>query len=163
MPYNPMPYNPYATPGNPYAPNPMAYTSPFVQNQMQAQQSPVTAPTSPGMAQPNQNTTNGPWVLVNGVQGAREVMVQPNQTIYMMSQNSNEFYVKAADNMGVANMRCFRFNEFDPNAEMQQNVQQPQVDYVTREEVESIIQSKIDAFGKSMQKPTIPKKKESDQ
>ncbi len=160
MPYNPMPYNPYATPGNPYAPNPMAFTSQPYPNGIST---PVTAPTSPGMAQPNQNTTNGPWVLVNGVQGAREVMVQPNQTIYMMSQNSNEFYVKAADNMGVANMRCFRFNEFDPNAEMQQSVQQPQVDYVTREEVESIIQSKIDAFGKSMQKPTIPKKKESEQ
>lgn len=61
--------------------------------------------------QPKENIS---WVNVNGLQGARDVQVQANQTAWLMDMNSPIFYVKKADSMGVCTLRAYEFHEINP-------------------------------------------------
>lgn len=59
---------------------------------------------------PNQNVT---WIQVNGINGAKEHIVQPNQTAWLMDNNDSVFFVKSADNLGVTTLKCYKFFEID--------------------------------------------------
>lgn len=61
-------------------------------------------------AQPQQ-TTNVTWIYVNGLEGARNQIVQPGQTAWMMDNNDPVIYIKAVDNMGSATLRSFQLSE----------------------------------------------------
>lgn len=95
-------------------------------------------PMQPSMGQQQQLNTNVRWIYVNGIEGANSFALSgPNQVAYMMSQNANEFYIKASDNVGVVSpLRCFRFYEFDPAAEaaQQANNTQNNNNWVSRDE-----------------------------
>ena len=73
------------------------------------------APPMPQMQQPqNQQQTpaaNVTWIYVNGWDGARNQIVQPGQTAWMMDNNDPVIYIKAVDNMGSANLRAFKLTE----------------------------------------------------
>lgn len=83
--------------------------------QMPQQVAPVSQPaqavtaTSPG-SEP-QKKTNCEWIYVNGVNGVREHIVQPNQKLYFLDNNDPVFYVKAADNFGTSQIKAYRFSE----------------------------------------------------
>lgn len=62
---------------------------------------------------PNQNVT---WIQVNGINGAKEHIVQPNQTAWLMDNNDSVFFVKSADNLGVTTLKCYKFFEIDPQS-----------------------------------------------
>lgn len=86
--------------------------------------------------------SNMPWIQVPNIEAARNVMVQPNQTAYMMNQNAPEFYVKATDQMGVATLRCFAFQEFNPTEQAAKEVLSAQADkLVSREEFNNFAQA----------------------
>ena len=90
--------NNYLNPMNPYQMQPnyfnANYQPPQIQNySAQARQS------------------NVDWVYVNGLQGAREQIVQPGCTAWMMDNNSPIFYVKSVDGMGSATFKAFQFIE----------------------------------------------------
>lgn len=86
--------------------------------------------------------SNVPWIQVPNIEAARNVMVQPNQTAYMMNQNAPEFYVKATDAMGVATLRSFKFQEFDPTQEAAKEVLSSQAgNLVSREEFTQFAQA----------------------
>jgi hypothetical protein len=57
---------------------------------------------------PTQNVT---WIPVSGVQGAKDHIVQPGATAWLMDNNESKFYVKAADNLGVTTLKAFQFVE----------------------------------------------------
>lgn len=83
--------------------------------------------------------TNVQWVYVNGAQGARDHIVQPGMTAWMMDNNEPVIYVKAVDTMGTATLKCFRLTEITPEAGG--GTAAPQVDmsqYATRAEVEAV-------------------------
>lgn len=74
------------------------------------------APPMPQMQQQNQMqtpTANVTWIYVNGWDGARNQIVQPGQTAWMMDNNDPVIYIKAVDNMGSANLRAFKLTEID--------------------------------------------------
>lgn len=139
---------PYTSPYNPYmgAMNPQPYPNtpgvaprPFMGNYApnntmpQQQQIP---------AQPQPQQSNVPWIQVPNIEAARNVMVQPNQTAYMMNQNAPEFYVKSTDQMGVATLRCFAFQEFNPTEQAAKEVLSAQADkLVSREEFNNYAQA----------------------
>lgn len=92
--------------------------------------------------QPPQMTNNVNWIFVSGINGARDHIVQPGQTAWMMDNNDPIIYVKAVDSMGSANLRAFALQEFQPGA------QEPQTaidtsGFATREDVQRI-ESKVD-------------------
>lgn len=80
--------------------------------------------------QPKENIS---WVNVNGLQGARDVQVQANQTAWLMDMNAPIFYVKKADNMGVCTLKAYRFEEINPE-EPKSNEQM----FATKEELNSL-------------------------
>ena len=182
MPYGTTPayggYNPYATQSNPYAPNPTAFSQPM--NYTQPNVQPTVTPTMP-VQQHVMNTqsvqnTNGPFIVVNGVQGAKDVQVPANQTAWMMDQNAPQFYVKSADNLGICKMDYYRFEKFDPEQEaqmavqaqmqsQQMNQQLVNANYMTREEVEAVITEKLEAYKNFLmptQKPATTSKTKKD-
>ena len=54
------------------------------------------------------------WINVNGIQGARDVQIQANQTAWLMDMNEPIFYVKKADSMGVCTLEAYRFEKINP-------------------------------------------------
>lgn len=94
----------------------MAYGYPYQPTYFNTNYAPPMPPMNqPGMmqAQPQQQQPpcNVNWIYVNGYQGAREHIVQPGQTAWMMDNNDPIIYVKAVDNMGSASLRAFRLDE----------------------------------------------------
>lgn len=85
-------------------------------------------------AQPNVN-----WIQVNGVDGARNQIVQPGGTSWMMDNNAPRFYVKSVDNMGGVNFKAFEFKEIQPNEAPQPVTTEMDNRYVTREEFERFL------------------------
>ena len=138
--YNP--YTPKIVPGGytgtPAMPQP-PYTSIYGANSGIPQNTGIQPPQLP--TQQTQQS-NVPWIQVPNIEAARNVMVQPNQTAYMMNQNAPEFYVKNTDAMGVATLRCFHFSEFDPTQEAAKEVLNSQAgNLVSREEFNTFAQA----------------------
>lgn len=104
--------------------------------------------------QPPAPTTNVNWIQVAGIDGARNQIVQPGHTIWMMDNNSPVFFVKSVDGMGSTTFKAFQFTEILPEAsnpvQNQQNTQK--TDYVTRAEFNALLERLGDT----------PKKEESE-
>lgn len=99
-------------------------------------------------------TSNVNWIQVAGIEGARNQIVQPGHTAWMMDNNSPVFYVKSVDGMGSATFKVFQFAEIAPEAlnpvQNQQNTANS--DYVTRAEFNALLERLGDT----------PKKEESE-
>lgn len=99
-------------------------------------------------------TSNVNWIQVAGIEGARNQIVQPGHTAWMMDNNSPVFYVKSVDGMGSATFKVFQFAEISPEAlnpvQNRQNMANP--DYVTRAEFNALLERLGDT----------PKKEESE-
>lgn len=114
------PYNtPYNSPGQP----------PMPQNIGQQPQQPMQGQALQCIQVPNSDY-------------AKSVVLNPNQTLYMVSQNAPELYAKAADSMGVATMKYFKLVEFDPTIEAAQQVVNTQIgNVVSRDEFNAFANS----------------------
>ena len=102
------------------------------QNNSWGQQS-AQAPAQPA------STQNVNWIQVSGIEGAKNQIVQPGQTAWMMDNNQPYFYVKSVDNVGSSTFRIFRFAEVADVAPEQ--AAQPQIDpsqYVQRDEFDEL-------------------------
>ena len=91
------------------------------------------------MQQTNNAQTNVSWIYVNGIQGARDHIVQPGQTAWMMDNNDPMIHVKAVDSMGTATLKSFRLIEIDPQQTQQQSA--PQIDvsqFATKDEIKAV-------------------------
>lgn len=98
--------------------------------------------------------SNVPWIQVPNIEASRNVMVQPNQTAYMMNQNAPEFYVKSTDQMGVATIKYFRFQEFNPQEEaVRQAVSSQSSSFVTRDEFNQFANNIANQFSTLMSQP----------
>ena len=75
-------------------------------------------------AQPVMPTQNVNWIYVAGVDGAKNQIVQPGNTAWMM------------DNMGSATFKAFQFQEIPLDAPA---APQKSNDYVTREEFNALL------------------------
>lgn len=104
--------------------------------------------------QPPALTSNVNWIQVAGIEGARNQIVQPGHTAWMMDNNSPVFYVKSVDGMGSATFKVFQFVEIAPEtlnpAQNQNNTPNP--DYVTRAEFDALLERLGD----------VPKKEEAE-
>ena len=79
------------------------------------------------MPEPQVPTQNVNWIQVAGIEGAKNQIVQPGATAWMMDNNAPFFYVKSVDGMGSATFKVFRFEEIPPEAT--QTVQKQNVNY----------------------------------
>lgn len=94
--------------------------------------------TTQHMQQQEQNQ-NVNWIYVSGVDGAKNQIVQPGQTAWMMDNNDPYFYVKSVDHVGSSTFRIFQFAEVQDV--MPEQPAQPQIDlsqYVQRGEFDAL-------------------------
>lgn len=90
----------------------------------------------PAQPTPSQNVN---WIQVSGINGAKNQIVQPGQTAWMMDNNQPYFYVKSVDNVGSSTFRIFQFAEVEDV--VQEQSAQPQrdlSDYVPRDEFDDL-------------------------
>ena len=84
--------------------------------------------------------SNVEWVYVNGLQGAREQIVQPGCTAWMMDNNDPLIYYKAVDQMGQPTLKAYRLTELEQQGTVPAQPA-PQMDlsmFATREDVAAI-------------------------
>lgn len=119
----------------------MAYGFPYQQPPVPGYFNTNYMPPASQTMQPQINSaaqSNVSWIYVNGVQGAREHIVQPGQTAWMMDNNDPVIHVKAVDGMGSATLKSFRLVEIDqtqPPAGMQQI---DATQFATKSEVQAV-------------------------
>lgn len=153
--FYPSPYgNPYNTAGmgmsNPYNPQNGVY-QPNPYNYAQGQNMNATPPQIglQQQAQQQQNNSNVNWIYVPNIEAAKQLLVTPNQTAYIMNQNEPIFYVKSVNEMGVADMKVCPFSmmslaEFEKmQSQMQAQAQAqnnaPVGDFVPRSEFNQFV------------------------
>lgn len=56
--------------------------------------------------------TNNNINWVQGIEGAKAYQLQPNSNVILMdSENDKTFYIKVSDNVGMCNLRIFKYEE----------------------------------------------------
>ena len=108
----------------------MAYNYPFAQPGAPGYFNTNYMPPQPQTMQ-MQPQSNVSWIYVNGVQGARDHIVQPGQTAWMMDNNDPVIHVKIVDSMGSATLKSFRLTEINPQ-------QQTAPQFATKEEIRAV-------------------------
>lgn len=90
---------------------------------------------NPYMMNYQHQQTNGiTWV--QGIEGAKAYQLMPNSnTILLDSENDGIFYIKTSDNVGMCNLRIFRYEEINNKPTTQIDTSQ----FVTRTELDEII------------------------
>lgn len=71
-----------------------------------------------------------PLAFVNGIEGAKAFIVNPNQTIYLMDSDSNTLFIKSADMQGKYTLKAFRLTSNEVN-NVNNNIP---TDYVTKDD-----------------------------
>lgn len=106
---------------------------------------------------PSQNVN---WIQVSGIEGAKNQIVQPGQTAWMMDNNAPYFYVKSVDGVGSSTLRIFQFSEVAETT-LEQTTQ-PQIDpsqYVQRGEFDEL-REKIEQLTTTQKKQPVKANKE---
>ena len=106
----------------------------YAQNQLQNNYT-QNQPQPAAQPQPVQNVN---WVFVSGVDGAKNQIVQPGQTVWMMDNNDPYFYVKAVDGVGSSSLRIFQFSEVQDVTPEQPAQQIDMSQYVQRKEFDEL-------------------------
>lgn len=113
-----------------------------------------------GSQQPAAPSQNVNWIQVNGIDGAKNQIVQQGHTAWMMDNNEPYFYVKSVDNVGSCTFRIFQFAEVQEITQEQPG--QPQIDlsqYVQRDEFERL-REQIEQFTVELKKQPVRANKE---
>lgn len=109
--------------------------SPY-QNQMQ-QTRPMNTQTYQN-PQAGQAQSNIYWV--SGRENARSTQLQPNSSMILLDNETNKFYIKTTDNIGLGKIRVFNYTE-ELDAPEQKNPT-PEIDlsnYVTKQQLQKIL------------------------
>lgn len=112
-------------------------------------------------AQQQSSGQNVNWIYVSGVDGAKNQIVQPGQTAWMMDNNEPYFYVKSVDGVGSSTFRIFQFAEVQEVTPDQ--TEQPQIDlsqYVQRGEFDEL-KAQLDQFVGANKKVSVKANKEA--
>lgn len=117
---------------------------------------------APSIPQP-QNSTNVNWIYVPNLEAAKNVSIMPSQTLYIMNQNENVFYLKTSNEMGVSSLKVCPFTVYEvADYEKMSRIEQAQSvagEFVGRDEFNKFAQSVSNQFAvmqQSMQQPVMP-------
>jgi hypothetical protein len=87
------------------------------------------------------NVNNGiTWV--QGIEGAKAYQLNPNSNVILLDSESDRFYIKTSDNIGMCSLRVFNFQEVTNNPTSE--VQKTEIDlsnYVTKDELQEALKS----------------------
>ena len=89
---------------------------------------------------PRSTVMSGPQIQwVQGIEGAKAYQLAPNSNVQLLdSENDGIFYIKTSDNIGMCNLRAFKYEEITA----QQPTPAANLDeYVRKDELEKLINS----------------------
>lgn len=90
------------------------------------------------------NASNNGINWVQGIEGAKAWFMSPNSNVILMdSENDGIFYIKVSDNVGMCNLRTFRYTEITGQASQKPEPQIDLSEYVKKSELESLINSML--------------------
>lgn len=90
------------------------------------------------------NTNNNGINWVQGIEGAKAWYMTPNSNVILMdSENDGIFYIKVSDNVGMCNLRTFRYTEITGQVAQKPGPQIDLSEYVKKSELESLINSML--------------------
>ena len=100
-----------------------------------------TNPYMTPQANPYYQKNNGiNWV--QGIEGAKAYQLIPNSNAILMdSENDGRFYIKVSDNVGMCNLRVFKYEEITDTPAATSNIDLSE--YVKKSELQSLISSMI--------------------
>lgn len=79
--------------------------------------------------QPRVNNSNQiTWV--QGIEGAKAYQLIPNSNVVLLDSESDKFYIKSSDNVGMCTLRTFSYTE---------EFEHPKEQYVTKSELEATL------------------------
>ena len=110
--YNQYPYTNYAY-GQPYQQYQQMQSQMQQAQMQQAQMQPQQA--NYGAYQQAPQTSYLPLTFINGIEGAKAFIVQPNQVIYLKDSDSNLLFEKRADAQGKYSLIAFELKEIQIN------------------------------------------------
>lgn len=93
-----------------------------------------------GQFNPRSTIMSGPQIQwVQGIEGAKAFPLAPNSNVQLMdSENDGIFYIKTSDNIGMCNLRVFKYEEI----KSQQSATHVNLEeYVRKDELEGLIKS----------------------
>lgn len=128
----------------------------YEQRKANIMQSFCSQPQGGGWGTQSAPAQNVDWIRVSGIDGAKNQIVQPGQTVWMMDNNEPYFYVKSVDKIGSPEFHAFFFQEVSESEINQRKMpaEQPQIDlseYVQRgefEQLKAMIEQLTNAQGK---------------
>ena len=104
----------------------------------------------PPQNNPQPNMSNVNWIYVPSLDAAKNVSIMPSQTLYIMNQNKNEFYLKTSNEMGVSSLKVCPFTVFDvADYEQKSQIEQAQSvagEFVGRDEFNNFAQTVSQQF-----------------
>ena len=93
-------------------------------------------PQNPYLQQPVQSNNGINWV--QGIEGAKAWQMQPSSnTMLLDSENDGIFYIKTSDNVGMCNLRTFKYEEITNQPKQSDNIDMSE--YVKKSELETLI------------------------
>lgn len=99
---------------------------------------------NPYLARPQMYPINEGILWVQGIEGAKAYQMSPNQILQLMdSENDGIFYIKTTDNIGMANLRVFRYTEITANEMKPQVAGVDLSQYVRRDELSDLIKGML--------------------
>lgn len=69
---------------------------------------------------------------VNGIEGAKAYIMQPNSTKWLMDSDGSFFYVKTSNAQNQATVKAYKYVEYNANVTKDDNAEQ--IEYVTLDE-----------------------------
>lgn len=108
---------------------PIGYQQMYYPNQQMIQQPQV-------VQQTQQSQQNNGIIWVQGEAGAKSYLVAPNTTIQLWDSENQVIYLKSADASGMPSMKILDYTIRD--GEQNQNNLNNQVEYVTKEDFDSL-------------------------
>ena len=121
------------------------YNNSVAPMQQPAQMNNTTYSTPQTQGRPQDNI-----IWVSGKENARAMQLEPNSRVVLLDRDSNKFYIKITDELGLGKIRVFNYMEQNDNEDNTMNnnnsgnaaagdaVESP---YVTKAELEQIIKS----------------------
>lgn len=88
----------------------------------------------------NQSQNNIIWV--NGKENARSMQLPPNSTVILLDNETQKFYIKTTDDIGLGKIRIFSYEEepdIDTSQKIKSNINFDLSNYVTKEQLQKAI------------------------
>jgi hypothetical protein len=103
---------------------------------------PVNNLNSYGNQQNFGNSVNNGITWVQGIEGAKAYQLNPNSNVILLDSESDRFYIKTSDNIGMCNLRVFNFQEVTNNPVSEAQKQEVDLsNYVTKEELQEALKT----------------------